>query len=220
MPDSIQQAHKMWTTRSGQEVVIRPICGDDEDKMSRFHGSLSAETVYTRYFNVLKLSERIAHDRLDQVCHPAPREETVLVVETAELFVPSREIIGVGRLSVLPGMHTAEMAFVVGDSHQRQGIGTELLRRLLLVAKATKVSRLRAHILPTNIAMQRICLNTGMQLIGGLTDGEVTAELDLSAPAQERRLKGSTTVALDSHRRRDPGSDALPLCPAASVTKV
>jgi acetyltransferase len=74
--------------------------------MSRFHRSLSPETVYTRYFNVLKLSERISHDRLDRVCHPAPSDETVLVVEIAETFDLGREIIGVGRLSFLHEMQT------------------------------------------------------------------------------------------------------------------
>jgi acetyltransferase len=178
--------HDTWTTRSVQEVVIRPIYADDEGRMSRVHRSLSPETVYTRYFNVLKLRERVAHDRLDKVCHLATRDETVLLVETAESFAPGREIIGVGRLSVLREMHAGEIAFVVADSYQRQGIGTELLHRLVAVAQERKLSRLYAHILPTNVAMQRFCLNTGIQLIGSLTDGEETAEIDLSATARER----------------------------------
>lgn len=191
MVHSIQQVHDgdTWTTYNWQEVVIRPICGNDEDGMSRFHRSLSHETVYTRYFNVLNLSERIAHIRLDRVCHPLSSDETVLVVETAEPFVPGREIIGVGRLSFLHEMQAGEMALVVGDSYQRQGIGTELLRRLFTVAQERELSRVYAHILPTNVAMQRICLNMGMQLIGGLTDGEVIAQIDLSATANERPLK-------------------------------
>jgi acetyltransferase len=181
MPNSIEhfQTSDLWTTRSGLAVSIRPICGDDEDAMSRFHSSLSAETVYTRYFNALKLSERIAHSRLDRVCHPAPRDETVLVVETVPPSAPGREIVGVGRLSVLPDTHTGEIAFVVSDSFQRQGIGSELLRRLHAAGLERKLRRLCAHILPSNAAMQRICLNAGMHLIGGFTDDEVTAEIDL-----------------------------------------
>jgi acetyltransferase len=178
-----------WTNRAGQKVVIRPIRGDDEDRMSRFHSSLSPETVYTRYFNALKLSERIDHDRLKRVCRPVPGDETVLVVETNAPDASGREIIGVGRLSVLQDTHTGEIAFVVSDSYQRQGIGTELLRRLLTIAQSRRISHLRAHILPTNVAMQRICLNTGMQLIGSLTDSEVTAEIDLSATTEKHGPK-------------------------------
>jgi len=151
--------------------------------MSRFHRSLSPESVYTRYFNVLKLSERIAHDRLDRICHPSPHDETVLIAEIGEPSASSREITGVGRLSVLPGFQTGEIAVVVSDAYQRQGIGTELMCRLFSVARERKLSRLCAHILPINISMQRICLNAGMQFIGSPTDGEVTAEIDLSATA-------------------------------------
>jgi acetyltransferase len=199
MLDSTQNVHSrdIWTARSGLEVLIRPICGDDEGKMSRFHQSLSPETVYTRYFNALKLSERIAHDRLDRVCHPARRDETVLVVETAEQASLGREIIGVGRLSVLHATHAGELAFVVVDSYQRQGIGTELLHRLLAVAQERKLSHLYAHILPTNVAMQRICLNTGMQLIGSPTDGEVTAEIDLSMTAASKLMSPKPDAAFE-----------------------
>jgi hypothetical protein len=37
-----------------------------------------------------------------------------------------------------------------------------------------------------------MCLNAGMRLIGALTDDEVTAEIDLPATDEERRIKGTT----------------------------
>ncbi len=180
MLDSIQsKSDDPWFTRTGQEVVIRPICGDDESKMAEFHRTLSPETVFTRYFNVLKLSQRVAHERLNRICHPASPDETVLVVEATEPFPRGCEIVAVARLSVPPGGHTGEVAFVVSDLYQRQGIGTELLRRLLKIAQANNLSLVRAHILRTNIAMQRVCLNLSMHLVDGLTDGEMAAEIDL-----------------------------------------
>jgi acetyltransferase len=181
MPDSTipQPALEPWTTRTGQDVVIRPICGDDETRMAQFHRSLSPETVYTRYFNAAKLSTRIAHPRLDGVCHPTPGDETVLVVEIVTPVTLAGQIVGVGRLSASPDFQSGEVAFVISDSHQRQGIGSELLRRLIRAAKEMGLPRLRAHMLPTNIAVRRMCANAGMRLAGGEDASEVTGEIVL-----------------------------------------
>jgi acetyltransferase len=168
-----------WTTRSGVNVVFRPIGGDDEDAMVGFHRCLSSETVYARYFNVLKLSERITHERMNRICHPALHDETVLVVEIATPFLPARQIIGVGRLSAPPGAPTGEVAFVVGDSYQRQGIGSELLRRILEVARERRLRRVRAHVLNTNVGMRRACVRAGMRLVGDLNDSEMKLEIEL-----------------------------------------
>lgn len=46
------------TAKHVAEVVIRGILPEDEAAMTRFHQTLSPESVYTRYFNVLKLSRR------------------------------------------------------------------------------------------------------------------------------------------------------------------
>ncbi|MDB5296708.1 MAG: CoA-binding domain protein [Phycisphaerales bacterium] len=179
-PPTRDETGDPWTTRGGVGVMIRPIAGDDEEGMARFHRSLSPETVYTRYFNVAKLSVRTAPARLDRVCHPAPDDETVLVVETATAAASGRRIVGVGRLSVLPGGGgAAEVAFLVCDSFQRQGLGSELLRRLVEAAGRRGLRHLRAHLLPGNVAMRALCLRAGMRLAGGLEEQEIRAEIDL-----------------------------------------
>src|SRR4051794_10231411 len=50
-----------WTLADGQAVTIRPIRPEDEPLMVAFHQSLSAQSVYFRYFQTLKLSQRGAH---------------------------------------------------------------------------------------------------------------------------------------------------------------
>ena len=52
----------------GTEVIIRPICPDDEPLMVWFHETLSDETVYLRYFHPMKLSKRVSHERLTRIC--------------------------------------------------------------------------------------------------------------------------------------------------------
>ena len=36
--------------------------------MAKFHETLSEESVYNRYFSALKLSQRVAHERLTRIC--------------------------------------------------------------------------------------------------------------------------------------------------------
>ena len=168
-----------WTTNSGLPVVVRPIRPEDEALMARFHQTLSPESVYTRYFNVFRLRSRTTHERLCRVCHPNPDREAVLVAESATPDGSGREIIAVGRLSTSPGGKVAEVALVVSDSYQGSGIGTELMRRLIEIAKQRPVTRVSAYILAGNVAMQRLCVAAGMRLSHRPGGGEVKAELNL-----------------------------------------
>jgi acetyltransferase len=154
--------------------------------MIRFHRSLTLETVYARYFNCFTLRQRIRHDRLAHVCQPAAGLDEVLVAEVATPRGDS-EIIGVGRLAVLKDRKEGEAAVVVCDAYQRRGVGTELLRRLISVARARRVSRVSATTLLGNAAMQRVCLKAGMHLFNYVDAGTVSAEISL----QEGRTQPS-----------------------------
>jgi acetyltransferase len=57
-----------WKMKDGQTVTIRPIRPEDEPVMTDFHTKLSERTVYLRYFQPLKLSQRTAHERLTRIC--------------------------------------------------------------------------------------------------------------------------------------------------------
>src|SRR5207245_9070333 len=53
--------------KSGEPVTIRPIRPEDEPLLIRLHQALSERTVYLRYFQPLKLSQRTAHERLTRI---------------------------------------------------------------------------------------------------------------------------------------------------------
>ena len=74
------------------------------------------------------------------------------------------EILGVGRLSKLPGTDEAEFGMLVSDRFHNQGLGTELLRRLLQVGRDEKLARITAEILPDNHVMQHLCKKLGFCL--------------------------------------------------------
>ena len=52
--------------------------------MVKFHETLSEQSVYHRYFSALKLSQRIAHERLTRICFIDYDREIALVAETRD----------------------------------------------------------------------------------------------------------------------------------------
>ena len=158
-----QQFVGTWTMRDGRNVIIRPIRPEDEPLLVDFHETLSEQSVYLRYASVMKLSQRVAHDRLARICFIDYDREMAFVAEMNEPG-DRRRIVAVGRLTRLPGTNDAEFAMVIQDSEQRQGLGTEMLRRLIDAAREEKIERITADILLQNQAMQRVCEKMGFVL--------------------------------------------------------
>ena len=98
-----------WTLRDGREVTIRPIRPEDEPLMVAFHGRLSDRSVYFRYFHLLKLNQRVAHDRLTRICFIDYEREMALVAERRDPASGELQIMGVGRLTRLHGTTEAEI---------------------------------------------------------------------------------------------------------------
>ena len=150
--------------KNGTEVTIRPIRPEDEPMMVKFHASLSEESVYYRYFSQLKLDQRIAHERLTRICFNDYDREIALVAEHKNPKTDASELIGVGRLSKARGHNEAEFALLVSDSCQRQGLGKELLTRLVQIGRAEKLTRITADILAENHGMLHLSEKVGFKL--------------------------------------------------------
>ena len=160
-------------------MTIRPIRPEDEPLLVRFHETLSERSVYLRYFHPLKLSQRTAHERLTRICFIDYDREMALVAERKN-SEGQPEIIAVGRLSKLRGGgDEAELAVLVDDRYQGQGIGTELYRRLVSVARDEKLKRVVSTMLTENREMRAICQKLGFRMESDLEDGTIKAELDV-----------------------------------------
>ncbi|BAY15752.1 GCN5-related N-acetyltransferase [Anabaenopsis circularis NIES-21] len=153
-----------WAMKNGMSVTIRPIRPEDEPLMVQFHQTLSEESVYFRYFHLIKLSQRITHERLTRICFIDYDREMALVAEHQNPQTKTKQILAVGRLSKLHGTDAAEFAMIVSDRYQCQGLGTELVRRLLQVGRQENIGRVTANILSDNNGMQRVCEKLGFHL--------------------------------------------------------
>ena len=165
VPPSALTRSSTWarsTLKNGKPVTIRPILHQDEPLMIKFHETLSEQSVYLRYFQALKLSQRVTHERLMRRCFIDYDREMALVAE-GKNDAGEREIFGVARLIKLHGRPDAEFAVVISDASQKQGLGAELMKRILQVARDEKVQRVVADLLQENAGMQHLCEKFGFK---------------------------------------------------------
>jgi acetyltransferase len=169
----------LWTGRDGEPFCIRPIRPEDETLLVAFHRTLSEQSIYLRYFENLRLDQRIAHERLIRVCFTDYDRELALVAERHDPVAGTTEIAGVGRLSKLRDGVSAEFALLVADRFQRRGLGTELLGRIVDIAGQEGLARITADVMEGNSAMIRIAMRHGFRVTGEPGDGVLRLELEL-----------------------------------------
>lgn len=153
-----------WTMKNDTPLKIRPIRPEDEPLVVKFHENLSEESIYSRYFHLMKLQTRVAHDRLSRICFIDYDRELALVADYKDPATGEHHLLGFGRLSKLHGRDEAEFSMLIGDRFQCKGLGTEFLRRLIQIAKDEKLQYITAEILSENRAMQHVCQKLGFRL--------------------------------------------------------
>ena len=165
--------------RDGTRLTIRPIRPEDEPAMVRFHGTLSDESVYRRFFSQLKLESRVRHERLTRACFIDYDRQMALVAETPKTSTAPAEMIGIARLVKSPLENEAEVAALVTDSFQRKGVGRELVSRLLRFGREEKLQRLTASVLTDNPAMKNLLEGQGFVFSSGQDPDILEGEMKL-----------------------------------------
>jgi acetyltransferase len=154
-----------WSMKNGMPVTIRPIRPEDEPTLIRFHEKLSDRTVLMRYFAPLQLSQRTAHERLTRICFVDYDREMALVAEQPHPATGVNEILAVSRLHHLHGTEDFEATVVVIDEAQHLGLGSELMRRSIEIARAEGGKRVVASLLAENEDMHAIFKRLGFRLL-------------------------------------------------------
>ena len=169
-----------WKLKNGTPVIIRPIRPEDEPLMVSFHESLSDRSVYLRYLHPMRLIDRIQHERLGRICHCDYEREMTLVAEGYDPTIQKTSILGVSRLSKIHGSNSARLTTLISDPFQGQGLGAELVKSVVQIARAEKLEQVIAYITPDNIAMQHMLDNQGFTNVPA-DDGMIRSELYLEA---------------------------------------
>ena len=183
-PYPSEYEEKWILPKSNQEVLIRPIRPEDEPALSEFHKKLSPQSVYFRFFHAVSLDQRTSHERLSRICFADyDRQITLIIEKDKEQEREQRkeellnEIIGAIRIIKVHGTKQAEFGMTIVDGYQREGLGSELLRRAIEVCRSEGIELLTADILSENKAMRRICEKLGFVMEYNSEEGTVKASL-------------------------------------------
>lgn len=162
-PYPSQYMHE-WTARDGTPILIRPIRAEDEPLLVEFHKALSDRSVYLRFFHPALLSERAAHERLSRICHGDYDREITLVADRVNAAGGELRILGASRMTKLHGDNAARFSMLINDRFQGLGIGLELLKSLVDIARKEGLERLEAIMSAENRSMQHLCSDMGFNL--------------------------------------------------------
>jgi acyl-CoA hydrolase/RimJ/RimL family protein N-acetyltransferase len=147
------------TTKTGVEILLRPVRISDEPLLKDFFYSLSENSLYRRFISVRK---DMPHERLQElVAIDFSREMVILAVIQRE---EKEVIVGVGQYGIGQDIHTAEVGFAVRDEHQNKGIGAELLSYLTYLAKKQGLLGFYAEVLAENRPMLHLFEKMGFDI--------------------------------------------------------
>lgn len=142
------------------EVVIRPIYPEDEPLVIQFYKDVSEQSLRQRYLEVLHYDELIAHERLIRMCYIDYDREITLVVDLKNETI-QREILGIARFTKLNNSNDATFSLLVKDKWHKKGIGKQLLKQIIKIAKEEKIDNLLSQMFEDNLPMINICKNLG-----------------------------------------------------------
>ena len=158
---------------NGAQVEIRALRPDDRAELIAVVDRASSQSLYRRFFGAKRSFTEKEIDfflNVDFVSHVA----LVAVLDEGGRSA----IVGGGRYIVLqPG--TAEVAFVVIDQRQGQGIGGALMKHLAAIARQAGLKEFVAEVLPENVPMLRVFDKSGSSLSKKLEAGVMHIVLQL-----------------------------------------
>lgn len=167
------------TTKRGRLVRIRHISSNDAPLLIDLFQHLSARTRWLRFFTTSTVPLEKLQQEAIRLSNIDPQSEAALVACVQE--ERAERLVGVARLAsdpAYPGM--AEVAVVVRDDYQNEGIGSFLLDLLIQVALVRGFKLLRGHTLAENAIILQMARRSGFPFSIHTSHGETTIEIRLS----------------------------------------
>lgn len=149
---------------SGERIALRPARLTDERALQELLYRLSDESVYRRF-----LGYKRSHPHREVQALVDLDDETSMALVACP--AGTDEVVGSARYDVNPATGLADVAFVVRDDWQGRGVGTALMRRLAVVARARGLAGFEADVLSRNQAMLSIFHASGLHVTGRLESG-------------------------------------------------
>ena len=145
-----------WTLASGESLSVRPVRHDDGELEEAFVRGLSLES---RYQRILSGGTKVTPEWIDSMTHIDYHRHMAFAVTTVSDGV--EQFVGVGRYVIDAATLSADVALVLADAWQGQGLGRRLLTTLLDHAQTAGVREAVGVVLATNAPMLRLARSMG-----------------------------------------------------------
>lgn len=140
-----------YLLNNGTQINFRPIHPTDEARARDLFYELSQGTIYYRFMSTAKVVPRKQIQDFVYIDH---RNDVTIVGTLPEAH--GEDILAIGSYYLDPKTNMAEVAFVVHDKWQNQGIGTFLLQQLIRIARRNGIRGFTAEVLSENKPMQAV----------------------------------------------------------------
>ena len=161
------QIDKTMKLKNGEPLRIRAIRPSDEEQMRGLFYRFSEESVYYRYFSPIKT---MPHTKMQEYVNVDFSKALSIV----GLLGPAGQgrIIAEARYIRHPHSSLADVAFIVDDAYQGNGIATFMFRLLIKLAQEQGITGFTADVLASNRGMMVVFEKGGFPVEAHLEEGE------------------------------------------------
>jgi GNAT superfamily N-acetyltransferase len=179
----INRVRAWFKARNGETITSRLIRPDDDKLLIDLFRRLSPEARRRRFHQqVENLDDELIRESARLLADVDNRTQGGAVLALAKDEHGEQHAVGVARLGRQlgkPDDPMAEAAIVIRDDYHGQGLGTELLRRLVLLAKQMKVKQMQAVIEADNASAIRLFRELGLPTKSDTSQGETTLIIEI-----------------------------------------
>lgn len=161
-------------TKAGLELLVRPIKPEDAPLLVDLFATLSPKSVFLRFFSPMKTLPPEMLARFTQIDYD--RDMALVAIDEAE--TPER-MLAVARLVGDPDGVEADFAVLVGDPWQGKGVGAELMKRLMRIARERGFHFISGTVLAENTTMLALARKLGFTIKNGAGPGDFDLRADL-----------------------------------------
>ncbi|HEX7177165.1 MAG TPA: GNAT family N-acetyltransferase [Pyrinomonadaceae bacterium] len=194
-----KQWERIEPSKDGTSVYLRAVKPTDEAMMKELFYTCSEQSLYDRYFQVVKA---MPHEKLQRIVNVDYENEMSVVARMRE--GGHERIVGAASYTLNPATNTADVAFLVHDEYQARGLGTLLLQHLMRIARSKGVAGFTADVLAHNHAMLKVFHNSGCEMKSSLADNVYQLEFYF-----DRAQKGSGAGERDAAEAADSSAASL-----------
>ena len=154
------------TTKTGVELLLRPVKISDVYLLQDFFSSLSKDSLYSRYHSARKV---MTYEQLKNFITIDYRKEMIILALVNDSGI--EEVVGIGEYRIKGKSLIADIALTARDDFQNMGIGKKMFSYLTQLARNEGILGFTADVLADNTALNNMSENIGIEIEKNISYG-------------------------------------------------